>query len=378
MLKRLFCAVLMVILVGGLYPESVAPQADNWLPTPTGPYQVGTTTFHWVDDSRPELFTENPDDKRELLVRVWYPADVDENATPEPYGPHPDVILSFPTAAIITPSYDIEFALSAEELILAPTHSYRDAPVSGAKDSYPVLVFSHGWVARPEFYTAQIEELASQGYIVAGIVHTYIAMLTIFPDGRIVPFSNPDRDLALEAGAQDQSFVLDQLALLNDAPIEEQFSGRLALDHIGTFGQSWGAAVVLLACLQDSRFTAAIPEDGPFPDAIAREGIDLPVMFMKRDGATASVALPSLRGPAYNLIFDGFGHNDFSDFTLYPGISSSDPSLIGDVEGPRAVHVITTYLLAFFDQYLKGAESPLLNGPSSDYPEVEFEAREVS
>jgi dienelactone hydrolase len=374
MLKRLFCVLLMAMLVGALLPWSVAAQEDNWLPTPTGPYQVGTTTYHWVDESRPEIFTKDPDDRRELLVRVWYPAEVDVNATPEPYGPHPDVILSFPTTPI-TLSADIKFTLSAEELFLTPTHSYRNAPVSDAAASYPVLVFSHGWVARPEFYAAQIEELASQGYIVVGIVHTHIAMLTVFPDGRIVPFSNPDHDLALEVGAQDQSFVLDQLALLNDAPATERFSGRLALDRVGNFGQSWGATVVLLACLRDSRFAAAIPEDGSFPDAVAREGLDLPVMFMKRDGATASVALPSLRGPAYNLIFDGFGHMDFTDFTLYPGVASSDPYLLGTVEGLRAAHVVDAYLLAFFDQYLKGEESPLLDGPSSAYPEVEFQAR---
>ncbi len=376
MLKRLFCALLMVMLVGVLLPWSVAGQASNWLPAPTGPYQVGTTTYHWVDESRPEIFTKDPDDKRELLVRIWYPAEVDVNATPEPYGPDPDIILSFPTTSI-TLSADIEFTLSAEELVLTPTHSYRDAPVSDAAASYPVLVFSHGWVARPEFYAAQIEELASQGYVVASIVHTHIAMLTVFPDGCIVPFSNPDHDLALEVGAQDQSFVLDQLVLLNDALPTERFSGRLALDRVGNFGQSWGAAVVLLACLRDSRFAAAIPEDGSFPDAVAREGLDLPVMFMKRDGATASVALPSLRGPAYNLIFDGFGHMDFTDFTLYPGISSSDPYLLGTVEGLRAARVINAYLLAFFDQYLKGDSSPLLNGPSSEYPEVEFEARNL-
>ena len=158
MLKRLLCALLMVMLVGGSL-QSAAGQPDNWLPSPTGPYQVGTTTYYWVDESRPEIFTGNPDDRRELLVRIWYPAEVDANATPEPYGPHPDVILSFPTSSI-TVSADIEFTLSAEELVMTPSHSYRDAPVSDAAASYPVLIFSHGLVARPEFYTAQIEELA--------------------------------------------------------------------------------------------------------------------------------------------------------------------------------------------------------------------------
>ena len=43
---------------------------------------------------------------------------------------------------------------------------------------------------------------------------------------------------------------------------------------------------------------------------------------------------------------------------------------------PRAVQVVNAYLLAFFDEHLKGEQSPLLDGPSPDYPEVSIEVRE--
>ena len=43
------------------------------LPNPTGPYQFGTTYFAVVDATRPEVFTEDPNDHRALLVRAWYP-----------------------------------------------------------------------------------------------------------------------------------------------------------------------------------------------------------------------------------------------------------------------------------------------------------------
>lgn len=33
------------------------------------------------------------------------------------------------------------------------------------------------------------------------------------------------------------------------------------------------------------------------------------------------------------------------------------------------------YSVAFFDKYLKGQPSPLLDGPSKQYPEVVFESR---
>ena len=43
-------------------------------PRPSGPYAVGTVTYHWVDAARPEIFTADPNDHRELMVQVWYPA----------------------------------------------------------------------------------------------------------------------------------------------------------------------------------------------------------------------------------------------------------------------------------------------------------------
>jgi predicted dienelactone hydrolase len=43
-------------------------------PLPTGPYEIGTLVYDWVDESRPEIFTGNPNVHRELMVQIWYPA----------------------------------------------------------------------------------------------------------------------------------------------------------------------------------------------------------------------------------------------------------------------------------------------------------------
>src|SRR5262249_9173890 len=45
---------------------------------------------------------------------------------------------------------------------------------------------SHGGGELRETYTAQLEDLASHGYAVAAITHTYDSALAIFPDGRHV------------------------------------------------------------------------------------------------------------------------------------------------------------------------------------------------
>ena len=40
-----------------------------WLAKPNAAYVVGTATFRWVDDSRSELATDNPDDKCNVIVQ---------------------------------------------------------------------------------------------------------------------------------------------------------------------------------------------------------------------------------------------------------------------------------------------------------------------
>jgi len=55
-------------------------------PTPTGPYAIGTLTYHWIDAGRPEVFTADPDDRRELMVQVWYPAVAEPTPLPDSIG----------------------------------------------------------------------------------------------------------------------------------------------------------------------------------------------------------------------------------------------------------------------------------------------------
>ena len=38
-------------------------------PQPSGPYAIGTLTYHWVDGDRPEIFTTDLNARRELMVQ---------------------------------------------------------------------------------------------------------------------------------------------------------------------------------------------------------------------------------------------------------------------------------------------------------------------
>jgi hypothetical protein len=70
----------------------------------------------------------------------------------------------------------------------------------------------------------------------------------------------------------------------------------------------------------------------------------------------------------YEVSIAGIGHSHFSDLPL---ISSPQPAESID----RVHELITAYTLAFFDRYLRGRPSRLLEGPAADYPEVMFRAK---
>lgn len=60
--------------------RSAAANAEAPLPMPTSWYSIGRIAFHWVDETRPELETRAPDDRRQVLVYVFYPSEVKQTA----------------------------------------------------------------------------------------------------------------------------------------------------------------------------------------------------------------------------------------------------------------------------------------------------------
>ena len=113
-----------------------------------------------------------------------------------------------------------------QHLRLVASHSYPNAPVARARPRYPVLIFSHGYASSPWQNTVQMEELASHGFIVFSIGHTYESVAIRFPDGRIAPLNRArmksvtgDRSKLKELATQslgvwvaDTRYVADELA----------------------------------------------------------------------------------------------------------------------------------------------------------------------
>lgn len=140
------------------------------LPAPTGRHGVGRVSFEWVDQGRAEIYSSNPQDRRELVVWVWYPAAPDPDAERAAYLPEPWA----PSGQFL--------GLDAAGLL---SHAVAGAPVAGEQPRYPVLLLSPSGFP-PLLLAAIAEELASHGYVVVGVNHTYETPVTVFADGRAV------------------------------------------------------------------------------------------------------------------------------------------------------------------------------------------------
>ncbi|MFH1741610.1 MAG: hypothetical protein ABIH23_21600 [bacterium] len=343
--------------------------ADVRLPHTTGPYEIGTFLVHLIDESREEKLTrDDPKDKRELMVQVWYPADIQNNRQPG---------LIYPGFDAVQPAFEAYFDVPnvfCDGIRVLTGNAVWDAPLLSTGRQYPILIFSHGHTSWRHGNVYLLEELASHGYVVASIDHTYDAAAVQFPDGRIISTLVGSWRSYISLHVQDVRFVLDQLEVIGAGPVFESLADVLNFDRVGVLGMSLGGAVTTQTLQEDPRFKAGVVLDEEF--VTIRAGIDQSAMFLYGSlspGGTSDLE-SALRGGGYTGRIRGTVHIDFSEgpfwwrlFSLpgnWPSSTVDDPV--------RVTRIIADYTVAFFDKILKGRSVPLLDGPSADYPEVEF------
>ncbi|MGY5880983.1 MAG: hypothetical protein RTV31_12075 [Candidatus Thorarchaeota archaeon] len=364
--------ILAVVLVGStLLIDSILPVFQ--LPQPSGEYAIGNVTFELTDTSRNETFTDNPDDHRRILIKAWYPSD---DVTGYTMAPYVDSIEQFSLG--IQQSWGFP-TLMTSHFALPRTHSYVNAPLSQAETSYPVLVFSHGYGGLIIQNTVLMEELASNGYIVFSISHSYEAAVTSFPDGSVVYAATEEMYAnvsdSLQIWANDTVFLVDQLEIVDNPNIPSILHDGMDLSLIGAFGHSFGGSTAEEVALTDSRFDVGISFDSPHGAKANTMNMTKPYMIM--DGA--SYGNPEMNdsvynnsnGTCYGLYVNGTRHHNFADENIWSPMLRNF-GLLGSIDGYRMLQILNDYVLAFFDEHLKGVDSPLLDGPSTIYPEVLF------
>lgn len=369
-----------VLFVVGLFLTYI--MAVPKLPKPTGPYTVGTRTYHMVDTSRTEQFSDDKNEPRELMVQVWYPAEKPEKGKKAPFVADFDIGGVAIARRLNFPPFTVR------HIDLVRTHSYEDAALIEADELFPVITFSHGYLGLRSQNTWQMEELASQGYVVVAPNHSYGAVITVFPDKRVVfGLTEPPDDLpvqtagriAIRQWAEDIQFILDQLAIWNQDSAHF-LNGRLDLDRVGVFGHSMGAGTALQTVLNKTHCRALLLLD-PWLKPFETEELDAPLTlpmlammstgdFGQENGGLAARLAVGNESEAVVFTIAGTGHYDYSDLPLLSPITRLVGAK-GPINGRLSARIINDYTLAFFDVYVREQPLGLLNG-ESPYKEVEF------
>jgi pimeloyl-ACP methyl ester carboxylesterase len=257
------------------------------------------------------------------------------------------------------------------------THAVDDAIISEERPNFPVVLFLPGFSAMPTDYTALLEDIASHGYIVAGINPTDFVPVTVFDDGRKVyaPVWNPslyDIEKGYAIWVRDMIFVLNQISAQNKDP-RSPFFGHLDVMSVGAFGHSFGGAASAGACHLDPRIRAGMNLDGAFHGDRSTWTFAQPFMLVQsqtrayRDsGAEAFYAGLST---GYRAVINGSTHHAFMDEAFLPVFGDRRATLLGSVPGPRMVQITSSLVRAFFDAYLQNKPSAL-NHISSQFPEI--------
>lgn len=369
--------------------------SEETLPTPTGPYAVGRTNFHWVDSQRIDSLSPEPHTKRELVVWLWYPASKSESDTPVAYDRAEWESETTDQVGFLLGNF---FWRDGADI---HAHSIRNGNLATTQTRYPVILMKSGIGAMATDYTTLAEDLASHGYIVAGSDAPYSTYLVVFPDGRTIertaegnpgeaPYLSEHRDRVLNRlvgiWAEDCRFVLDRLEHLNSADSSSQFWNRLDMQSVGIFGHSFGGATAAQFCADDPRCKAGVNVDGAPYGSVIKTGLPKPFMFLladhKEERDTVSMVIKSNIQTIYNSSPDehlwislrGAAHFNFSDKPFQNEVLMSRLSgATGSIGGRRGVEVASACLRTFFDRHLKGQSTHAIRDLAEVYPEVRFE-----
>ncbi|GAB2957027.1 lipase [Micromonospora polyrhachis] len=359
-------ASLALLAPGGVAaasPTAVAGTPALSLPAPTGRHPVGTTSLHLVDSGRPDPWQPGTD--RELMVSLWYPAVTDRG------GPAP-----YTTAAVSARIVAAEgLPLPSEILTTVRTNARRDVPVRRTAGGWPLVVLSPGFSLSRESLTGLAEELASRGYVVAGVDHPYEARGVEFPDGRVVECLACDlwgpgtAEKVIEGRALDVSFLLDRLTGPKPA-----WRGAWAIDRsrIGMVGHSIGGASAAQVLRTDRRVAAGADLDGTLFVPVPAGALTKPFLLVGAERPADASWLrdwPGLAGWKRWLTVTGTGHMSFTDRPVLGAQLGMDP---GPMPAERQLLITREYVAAFVDWHLRHQPRPLLDGPSATYPEVLF------
>ncbi|MFF0271405.1 hypothetical protein [Kribbella sp. NPDC004536] len=363
--------LLLIVLLGGAgYVGWVLVQRSEpvSLPETTGDFQVGRRTFEWTDTPRRDPYADGP---RRLAVWLWYPVAKTTTGQHVQYAPDDwnGLHLKAPISIFQGP-FDTLQDRALDRVAIAP-------------GKFPVVVLMPGMGLSAPMYAALAEDLASHGYLVAGVTPTYSANLTVL-GGQVVaskPEANPSN---LGDSSESSQQVGDHLVGIWAA--DARFAAGMVAKELPNsvesavgpayVGHSFGGAAALEACRLDARCAAAVDLDGSQFGDVVRKGVKAPMMLLGADNSCiTSVCGPDAKndtdrdralsllkastGTSWCATIPGTRHFNFTDYGVYYLAYPLRKFLpLGSV-GPRhALTVTSGYLNTFLSHVIYKTAAP--------------------
>lgn len=395
---------LPLIIFSQLWRGCLAQQNQTLLPKPNGTYAVAQLITELVDIALQQPFAPEVE-PRYLGVSIFYPVN-SSNTTPVPYMP-------LGTAQAEDSIQSMEFNLTSppgtfEGLYMQLASNNSPIAPAPSKNTWPVLLFSPAEGTTRHFYNAMNAQIASTGYVIVSFDTPYDTDVFEIFNGSLVLFNQSvaiteeNGIIDVNARAQDAAWLLEALTTNTTTFIPGCSSNScLNTTSVGFYGHSLGGASSATAMANDTHIAGAVNLDGALFGDVVTQGLDRPFMVMatagqtrasgntsSQDDSTLSAQTwfniwPNLRAKNnFDLILADSLHYDYSDLPLvletlniHPNDSVLMAELITkDLDGARALNIVTSYTQAFFDFVIKGQPlSPLLQGPSPMFPEISFD-----
>lgn len=327
------CLLLTFVMI----PALLFPQYED-LPV-TGPYTVQTESYTLTDPHRIESLSDTGE-QRKVTLQFWYP---------ENYQTH---------------------------------------------ETFPLVIFSHGSFGFRGSNYSTFMELASHGYVVASIDHTYHSFFTKQTDGKTILVNNGFMNDAmaiqsesstyseeeifelthqwLKLRTDDMSLVLN--TILENAQKEKVGDVYQIIDttQIGLFGHSLGGATAAELARQRTDIDAVIVVDGTMigeeidfvngKAVLNQEPYPVPLLniYNEQHYADASAAgenyaniLASTHAAdAHQVVFKGSGHLNFTDLPLFSPFLAGMLGT-GEIDSRYCIETMNEVVLNYFDFYLK-------------------------
>ena len=333
----------MIVLIGfSVVPMLIFPQYKQL--NTTGQYESKTANYTWTDKSRQETLSENQE-TRNVTVEFYYPSQ------------------------------------------------YKDGTELAAEETFPLIVFSHGAFGFIKSNYSLYQELASNGYIVCSISHTYHAFFTEETNGSMKLVNTKFMQEALDAtnglyGNEEQkqledkwmsvrtgdiNFILDTIEqMLKENSADPAFE-HMNIDSIGLIGHSLGGASSVQIARERDNIGAVIVLDGThIGERIGiengewvynEEPLNVPVLDMRAEDLSSAIQHSdneyvnnhtlqiAMAGQAVTIL--GTSHMNFTDLPMFSpflakllGTGTCDPN--------KCTEQIDSITLQWFNYYIKG------------------------